>query len=142
MTDGRGGCTFGSVGIVPPRKGDGMPNERGAVSWAAEVIADDSGKFCGNALRFATYEEAEQYALDLSWRWTLVVAHRVVRSQDPVNRRWEDGKLVAPDALPIPVRGPMAHEVTIISAERGIEVGVVEGNNIRVTARPVQPVEG
>jgi hypothetical protein len=34
-------------------------------------------------------------------------------------------------------RGPMAHEVTIIS-DAGIEVGVVEGDSIRVTARPAQ----
>ncbi|HTJ62121.1 MAG TPA: hypothetical protein VL333_13100 [Candidatus Saccharimonadales bacterium] len=38
---------------------------------------------------------------------------------------------------PIETRGAMAHEATIIS-ERGIEHGVVEGNDIRVTARPAQ----
>jgi hypothetical protein len=50
-------------------------------------------------------------------------------------------------------RGPMAHEVTIISGEclspqecgeigecicSGVSVGVVEGDSIRVTARPAQ----
>jgi hypothetical protein len=29
------------------------------MSFKPEVIADSSGKFCGNALRFATREEAE-----------------------------------------------------------------------------------
>jgi len=29
------------------------------LSWKAEVIADSSGKWCGNALRFAAREEAE-----------------------------------------------------------------------------------
>ena len=56
------------------------------VSWAAEVIADSSGKFCGNALRFATKEEAEVYARDLFSRWTSVKEYRVVESADPVNR--------------------------------------------------------
>lgn len=57
-------------------------------SFKAEVIADNSGKFCGNGLRFATQEEAEAYAKDLAWRWTLVREWRVVDSGDPVNYRW------------------------------------------------------
>jgi hypothetical protein len=56
------------------------------VSWAAEVIADSSGQFCGNALRFATKEAAEAYAKDLFSRWTAVKEWRVVESADPVNR--------------------------------------------------------
>lgn len=56
------------------------------VSYAAEVIADNSGKFCGNALRFATYAEADAYAIDLAMRWTAVRETRVVESSDPVNR--------------------------------------------------------
>jgi hypothetical protein len=58
------------------------------VSFAAEVIADSSGKWCGNALRFATSEEAMEYGLDLSLRWTLVREFRVVESQDAVNYQW------------------------------------------------------
>lgn len=54
-------------------------------SWAAEVIADDSGKFCGNGLRFPTKEDAEAYAKDLFSRWTAVREWRVVESTDPVN---------------------------------------------------------
>ena len=64
------------------------------MSWKAEVIADSSGKFCGNALRFATREEAETYVLDLSMRWTLVRETRVIESDDPVNYKIEDGRLV------------------------------------------------
>jgi hypothetical protein len=42
-------------------------------SWAPEVIADSSGKWCGNALRFATKEEeAEANVFNLSLRWILV----------------------------------------------------------------------
>jgi hypothetical protein len=55
------------------------------MSWKAEVIADSSGKFCGNGLRFATKGEAETYAADLAYRWTLVREWRVVESDDAVN---------------------------------------------------------
>jgi len=57
------------------------------MSYKSEVIADSSGQFCGNALRFATREEAELYVADLAIRWTLVTDTRVVESDDPVNYR-------------------------------------------------------
>ena len=38
--------------------------------WKVEVIADSSGKWWGNGLVFATKEAAEEYAKDLTWRWT------------------------------------------------------------------------
>ncbi len=60
----------------------------GYSSWAPEVIADGSGIWCGNALRFETFEEAHGNVLDLSWRWMLVRETRVVPSKDPVNYRW------------------------------------------------------
>ena len=66
------------------------------MSYAPEVIADDSGQWTGNALRFATEEEAEQWVQDLSMRWILVRDTRVVASNDPVNyqiERGEDGRL-------------------------------------------------
>jgi hypothetical protein len=47
-------------------------------TYRAQVIADDSGKWCGNALTFATPEEARAYAVDLEWRWTLVRDWRVI----------------------------------------------------------------
>ncbi len=53
-------------------------------SFKAEVIADNSGKFVGNGLRFASRAEAEAYARDLFSRWTLVREWRVVKSGDPV----------------------------------------------------------
>jgi hypothetical protein len=55
------------------------------MSWKAEVIADDSGEFCGNGLRFATKDEAQRYAIDLAYRWTSVREWRVVESGDAVN---------------------------------------------------------
>lgn len=65
------------------------------MSFAPEVIADRDGKFVGNAVRFATREEAEGNVRDLMSRWMLVTDTRVVESEDPVNYRWVDGKLEA-----------------------------------------------
>jgi hypothetical protein len=64
------------------------------MSWKPEVIADNSGKWCGNALRFATRVEAENQVRDLSWRWTAVRETRVVESPDPVNYRYVKGSLL------------------------------------------------
>ena len=58
-----------------------------------EVIADASGKWCGNALCFAAREEAEANVQDLMMRWTSVRDTRVVESNDPVNYRYVDGRL-------------------------------------------------
>lgn len=64
------------------------------MSFKAEVIADSSGQWTGNMLRFATREEAEAYVRDLAIRWTSVIATRVVESNDPVNYAWRNGSLV------------------------------------------------
>lgn len=66
------------------------------MSWKPEVIADSSGKWAGNALRFATKEEAEANVANLASRWMLVRETRVVESDDPVNYTWDfnAGKLV------------------------------------------------
>lgn len=55
------------------------------MSWKAEVIADTSGKWVGNMLRFATKTEAETYVADLARRWMAVCETRVVESDDPVD---------------------------------------------------------
>jgi hypothetical protein len=57
------------------------------MSFKAEVIADESGKWVGNALRFATKVKAEEYARDLMSRWMAVREWRVVRSSDPVTEK-------------------------------------------------------
>lgn len=64
------------------------------MSWKPEVIADSGGKWYGNALRFATKEEAEANVRDLSSRWLAVRDTRVVESDAPVNYAWVDGGLV------------------------------------------------
>ena len=62
-------------------------------SFKVEVIADASGAWCGNALRFATREEAEANAQDLMARWFAVREWRVVESSDAPNYRWTDDGL-------------------------------------------------
>jgi hypothetical protein len=63
-------------------------------SYAPQVIADSSGKWAGNALRFPTREEAEANVKDLEARWMMVRDTRVIESDDEPNYRWIDGKLV------------------------------------------------
>jgi hypothetical protein len=63
------------------------------MSWCPQVLADSSGVWSSNALRFVTREEAEMYVKDLKSRWLMVYDTRVVDSPDPVNYRWKDGKL-------------------------------------------------
>jgi hypothetical protein len=58
-----------------------------------EVIADTSGKWCGNALRFASREVAETNVRNLMMRWLAVRETRVVESDDPVNYRYINGRL-------------------------------------------------
>ena len=65
------------------------------MSWAPQVQTDGTGKWYGNALRFATKEEAEANVRDLQGRWILVHSTRVVESKDPVNYAWVDGELVS-----------------------------------------------
>lgn len=65
------------------------------MSWKPEVIADSSGKWAGNALRFATREEAYANAHNLAMRWALVRDYRATESDDPVNYAWRDGALVS-----------------------------------------------
>jgi hypothetical protein len=60
------------------------------MSFAPEVIADSTGKWTGNSLRFETREEAEGNVRNLYSRWTSVRETRVVESADPVNYRWTD----------------------------------------------------
>lgn len=51
------------------------------------------GEWAGNALRFATEEEARLNALNLMGRWMLVEQIGVEPSEDPVNYAWVDGEL-------------------------------------------------
>jgi hypothetical protein len=68
----------------------------GQVSYAPQVhtAGDKPGSFNGNALRFATTDEANTYLIDLMLRWTAVKEVRVVESEDPVNYKIENGELI------------------------------------------------
>ena len=50
--------------------------------FKVEVIADNSGQWCGNGKRFDTQESAREYALDLQFRWTSVRDWRVVPTDE------------------------------------------------------------
>ena len=58
-------------------------------AFKVEVIADDSGEWIGNELRFDTREGAEADARDIKERWYAVREWRVVKSEDPVNVDWD-----------------------------------------------------
>lgn len=62
------------------------------MSFKTEVVTGSSSKWHGNVLRFATKAEAHDAATDLTRRWTLVRAYRVVESDDPVNCRMAGGR--------------------------------------------------
>jgi hypothetical protein len=64
------------------------------MSWRPEVISDGSEQWMTNALRFATKEEAEAYAFDLSKRWMGVCDTRAIETDDSVNSRFVDGELI------------------------------------------------
>lgn len=46
--------------------------------FKVEVVADRTGKWCGNAAEYDTFEAAREAALDLAQRWYLVQRARVV----------------------------------------------------------------
>jgi hypothetical protein len=64
------------------------------MSWRIAFVADNSGQWLINGLRF-TKEEAEANVADLAMRWTMVTDTAVEESDDPVNYRWVDGKAVS-----------------------------------------------
>ena len=65
------------------------------MSWKPEVIADSTGNWYGNQLRFATPKEALDNVLDLSGRWTSVRDTRIVECNDPVSHSYANGKLTS-----------------------------------------------
>jgi hypothetical protein len=63
------------------------------MSWKPEVLV--SGKWAGNALVFATKEEAEQWGRDLLMRWFVPTDSRAVEVDKPVNYRLIDGRYLS-----------------------------------------------
>lgn len=64
------------------------------MNWRPMVRVNDR-EWCGNALVFASKQEAEANAHDLLMRWMLVTDSRADETNDPVNYKWAGGKLVA-----------------------------------------------
>lgn len=64
------------------------------MSYAPEVRTGTDLKWYGNALRFATEQEAENNVRNLASRWMSVTDTRVVESTDPVNYSWTIDGLV------------------------------------------------
>ena len=62
-------------------------------SFKPQVRTGSDPEFYGNALAFATYEEAYQNACDLSQRWLLVSDYRAIESDEPVTHSYIDGVL-------------------------------------------------
>ena len=54
------------------------------VIYKVEVIADASGKWCGNAMKYEDPQDAILSAIELTGRWTAVRAWRVVDSNGKV----------------------------------------------------------
>ena len=79
------------IGLRPARnfvlhkKGTTMTDKQ-PKSFAVEVIADNSGTWAGNGLRFKTRDDALIWGEGLKQRWTLVREMRVVPSDDEPNR--------------------------------------------------------
>jgi hypothetical protein len=62
------------------------------MSFKPEVKVE--GKWAGNAVVFATEEEAALYGRDLLYRWFVPTDSRAVESDEPVNyRRYDDGRI-------------------------------------------------
>ena len=64
-------------------------------SWKPEVKVHGDDKWYGNALRFATMEEAKNNAHDLWQRWARAEDCRATPSDDPVNYTYIGGVLKA-----------------------------------------------
>jgi hypothetical protein len=62
-------------------------------SWRPEVIADSSGAWVGNSLRFATKQEAEDNVRDLEMRWFAVRNTRVVEVNEPATHTYHNHEL-------------------------------------------------
>lgn len=69
------------------------------MSYKVEVIADHTGDWHSNAMRFAAKDAAERYARDLAWRWTAVREWRVSESDEPVNTTDGSDAVEVPDGV-------------------------------------------
>lgn len=76
------------------------------MSFKPEVKTHNDDKWYGNALVFATQEEALFSAKDLYHRWALCTDYRAVESNDPVNYRIDMNTrelMAVPEIVGVPV---------------------------------------
>lgn len=64
------------------------------------MVEINGNEWCGNALVFATREEAEGNVIALMNRWFAVTNTRVDEIDAPVTYRWADGQLFALEVTP------------------------------------------
>lgn len=60
-------------------------------SYAPMMVISET-ETAGNALRFKTYEEAEQSARELMSRWYVPIGYEVLETTDPINYTFTNGK--------------------------------------------------
>ena len=65
------------------------------MSFKPEFTTGSDPKFYGNALTFATREEAEANAKSLYGRWMICTGFQTVESDEPVTHTYIDGVLGA-----------------------------------------------
>lgn len=68
------------------------------MSYKMEVRTDSTDTFTGNAIAYATEQEALDAGEELMGRWLLVREFRAVESDEPVNYKFENGRNVRLDA--------------------------------------------
>ncbi len=69
-------------------------------SWKPAVVADSSGKWAYNGLRFKTRQEAYESAAELAGRWFLVTKYDAHASDDEPTHAWLLGQLWELDKVP------------------------------------------
>lgn len=93
------------------------------MSWKPEVLAVGDDKWVTNGLRFATKEEAEAYALDLSLHYTMVRDTRAVEVDDPVNYTYHDHQLRPVEGITVTATRMLDHDENQLELPFGRVIG-------------------
>jgi hypothetical protein len=106
------------------------------MSWKAEVntYSDSADTWTGNALRFATPEEAKHYGDNLFSRWTAVKHVRVVESTDQANYTWDrtNHRAVSmAEAPPRPIEPNRLKKGAVIRTHDG-DIGEIADNKLGI----------
>lgn len=88
------------------------------MSYKVEVIADNSGEWVSNAIRWPTKEMAEEAGADLAMRWTLVREWRVAESNDPVMYYDKKGRQIGPEGPELGISERRPHRYMTAAQEK------------------------